>query len=68
MNEKDLLEMKFGDCKSDNFGNKYTRTIGGWVFSNFAGRLCFIPEPAGLSIPVDSKELEAKTKKTKVEK
>ena len=44
MNEKEVLEMKFGDCKSDNFGNKYTRTIGGWVFSNFAGRLCFIPE------------------------
>jgi hypothetical protein len=61
MNEKDLLGMKFGDCKSDNFGNKYTRTIGGWVFSNFAGRLCFIPEPSiSKSETVDKKGKNAK--------
>ena len=64
MNEKDLLEMEFGDCKSDNFGNKYTRTIGGWVFSNFAGRMVFIPEPASV---VKTEPVE-KTRKPKAEK
>ena len=68
MNEKEVLEMKFGETVADGNGNKYTKTIGGWIYSTFAGNVCFIPEGTEIEIPVSSKELEAKTKKTKVEK
>ena len=44
MNEKEVLEMKFGETVSDGNGNKYTKTIGGWIYSTFAGNVCFIPE------------------------
>ena len=44
MNEKDLLEMKFGETAADGNGNKYTKTIGGWIYQTFSGQVCFIPE------------------------
>ena len=44
MNEKEVLEMKFGETVADGNGNKYTKTIGGWIYSTFAGNVCFIPE------------------------
>lgn len=44
MNEKEVLEMKFGETVADGNGNKYTKTIGGWIYSTFAGQVCFIPE------------------------
>lgn len=68
MNEKEVMALKFGETVKDESGNKYTRTIGGWIYSTFAGNVCFIPERTEIEIPVSSKELEAKTKKTKVEK
>ena len=46
MNEKEVLEMKFGETVADGNGNKYTKTIGGWIYSTFAGNVCFIPEGA----------------------
>jgi hypothetical protein len=68
MNEEKIKGMKFGETVADGNGNKYTKTIGGWIYSTFAGQVCFIPDISGVSIPVNEKELEAKTKKTKVEK
>lgn len=67
--EEQIKELKFGESIRLDSGEKYTRTFGGWIYSNFSGSaIYFIPVPAGLEIPVDSKELEAKTKKTEVEK
>lgn len=66
MNEEVLKKMKFGEIVSDAYGNRYTRTIGGWIFSNFSGNLCFIPETAGVvkNEPAES----GKTRKPKTEK
>lgn len=44
MNEKEVLEMKFGETVADGNGNKYTKTIGGWIYTTFSGNVCFIPE------------------------
>jgi hypothetical protein len=44
MNEKKVLEMKFGETVADGNGNKYTKTIGGWIYTTFSGNVCFIPE------------------------
>jgi hypothetical protein len=44
MNEKEVLEMKFGETVADGNGNKYTRTIGGWIYQTFSGQVCFIPD------------------------
>ena len=44
MNEEKIKGMKFGETVSDGNGNKYTKTIGGWIYSTFAGQVCFIPE------------------------
>ena len=35
--------MKFGETIADGNGNKYTKTIGGWIYSTFAGNVCFVP-------------------------
>ena len=63
MNEKDLLELKFGETVADANGNKYTKTVGGWIYSTFSGQVCFIPE--GCEVSVKAEETEAKTKKAK---
>ena len=68
MNEEKIKGMKFGETVADGNGNKYTKTIGGWIYTTFSGQVCFIPEKNEFIIPVNEKELEAKTKKTKVEK
>lgn len=44
MNEEKIKGMKFGETVADGNGNKYTKTIGGWIYSTFAGQVCFIPE------------------------
>jgi len=44
MNEKEVLEMKFGETVADGNGNKYTKTIGGWIYQTFSGQVCFIPD------------------------
>ena len=43
MNEEKIKGMKFGETVSDGNGNKYTKTIGGWIYSTFAGQVSFIP-------------------------
>ena len=68
MNEKDLFGLKLNESLKTEDGGRYTRTLGGWIYTNFAGNILFIPERTEIEIPVSSKELEAKTKKTKVEK
>ena len=44
MNESEVLNLKFGESVRTENGDKYTRTIGGWIYSTFAGNVCFIPE------------------------
>ena len=44
MNEEKLKGMKFGETVVDGNGNKYTKTIGGWIYTTFSGYACFIPE------------------------
>ena len=45
MNEEKIKGMKFGETVTDGNGNKYTKTIGGWIYQTFSGNVCFIPEP-----------------------
>ena len=42
--EETVRDLKFGETVADGNGNKYTKTIGGWIYSTFAGQVCFIPE------------------------
>jgi hypothetical protein len=44
MNEEKIKGMKFGETVADGNGNKYTKTIGGWIYSSYSGQLCFIPD------------------------
>ena len=44
MNEEKIKGMKFGETVADGNGNRYTKTIGGWIYSTFAGKVCFIPD------------------------
>ena len=44
MNEEKIKGMKFGETVADGNGNKYTKTIGGWIYQTFSGQVCFIPE------------------------
>ena len=44
MNEKEVLEMKFGETVADGNGNKYTKSIGGWIYQTFSGQVCFVPD------------------------
>lgn len=46
MNENEVLNLKFGESVRTENGDKYTRTIGGWIYSTFAGNICFVPELA----------------------
>ena len=32
MNEEKIKSMKFGETVADGNGNKYTKTIGGWIY------------------------------------
>ena len=45
MNEKDLKALKLNESIRTEDGGRYTRTIGGWIYTNFAGNILFIPEP-----------------------
>jgi len=44
MNENEVLNLKFGESVRTENGDKYTKTIGGWIYQTFAGQVCFIPE------------------------
>ena len=61
MNENEVLNLKFGESVRTENGDKYTRTIGGWIYSTFAGNICFIPE-------VESEKAVNVMKKQKAEK
>ena len=45
MNEEKIKGLEFGETVADGNGNKYTKTIGGWIYTNFAGNILLIPEP-----------------------
>ena len=64
MNEEKIKGMKFSETVADGNGNKYTKTIGGWIYSTFAGQVCFIPEVSEISVKAEEPE-EVKTKKAK---
>lgn len=44
MTEEAVKNLQFGETVADGNGNKYTKTIGGWIYSTFSGYACFIPE------------------------
>lgn len=44
MTEADLKALKLNESLKTDNGERYTRTIGGWIYSNFAGKLLFIPD------------------------
>lgn len=46
MTEQELKALKINESVRTESGEKYTRTIGGWIYSNFAGNLLFIPDVA----------------------
>ena len=40
-----IKALKFGESVRLESGERYTRTIGGWIYSNFSGSaICFIPD------------------------
>ena len=45
MNEKDLFGLKLNESLKTEDGGRYTRTLGGWIYTNFAGNILLIPEP-----------------------
>lgn len=43
--EEQIKELKFGESLRLDNGERYTRTFGGWIYSNFSGSaICFIPD------------------------
>lgn len=43
--EKEIKDLKFGESYRTKDGCKYTRTINGWIYSNYSGTsICFIPD------------------------
>ena len=44
MNEEKIKGMKFGETVADGNGNRYAKTIGGWIYTTFSGQVCFIPD------------------------
>ena len=43
--EEQIKELKFGESLRLDSGERYTRTFGGWIYSNFSGSaICFIPD------------------------
>lgn len=47
MTEEELKAMKLNEVKADGNGNKYIRVPNGWIWTNFAGQIQYIPEVAG---------------------
>ena len=62
MNEEKIKGMKFGETVADGNGNKYTKTIGGWIYSTFAGQVCFIPEGTEEKPKTEKADKKAKEK------
>lgn len=56
MNEKEVMALKFGETVADGNGNKYTKTIGGWIYQTFSGQVCFIPAETSEKVEKKAKE------------
>jgi len=44
MNENEVLNLKFGESVRTENGDKYTKTIGGWIYQTFSGHVCYVPD------------------------
>lgn len=62
MNEEKIKGMKFGETVADGNGNKYTKTIGGWIYQTFSGQVCFVPAGAEEKPITEKAEKKAKEK------
>jgi hypothetical protein len=60
MNEKDLLGLKLNESLRTEDGGRYTRTLGGWIYTNFAGNILFIPEPSVVKENLITKKADKK--------
>ena len=54
--------IKFGETVADGNGNKYTKTIGGWIYTTFSGQVCFIPEGTRRKTVTEKADKKAKEK------
>ena len=61
MTEEAVKGLKFGETVADGNGNKYTKTIGGWIYSTFSGQVCFIPA-GSVETVTDKADKKAKEK------
>ena len=63
--EEQIKELKFGESVRLESGVLYTRTFGGWIYSNFSGSaICFIPDNEPKE-KVKAEETEKKGKNAK---
>lgn len=62
MNEEKIKGMKFGETVADGNGNKYTKTIGGWIYQTFSGQVCFVPESTVIKENLTTEKADKKAK------
>ena len=63
--EEQIKGLKFGESLRLDNGERYTRTFGGWIYSNFSGSaICFIPDNEPKE-KVKAEETEKKGKNAK---
>ena len=62
MNEKDFLGLKLNESLRTEDGGRYTRTLGGWIYTNFAGNILLIPEPSVVKENLTTEKAEKKAK------
>lgn len=67
MTEEAVKGLKFGETVADGNGNKYTKTIGGWIYQTFTGQVCFVPEVTEEE-PIEEKPITEKADKKEKEK
>ena len=59
--EKEIKALQFGESLRTENGERYTRTIGGWIYSNFSSSaICFIPDVKE-SLTTEKSETEKKS-------
>lgn len=70
MTEEELKAMELNEVRADGNGNKYIRVPNGWIWTNFAGQIQYIPEVAGFEKSVVKKDLttEAPIRKSRTTK
>lgn len=62
MNEEKIKGMKFGETVADGNGNKYTKTIGGWIYQTFSGQVCFVPAESEVKETLTTEKADKKAK------